>query len=93
MLAPRVEVLDAVVRMIVCARESRLTSIAQTRLASSRGLQPMSRSASSTPARRMTWRVVPSPSTVLTSKRSASRAAIGVEVITVISCSECRAFE
>ena len=34
-----------VVRMIVCAPDSRLTSIAQTRLASSRGLQPMNRSA------------------------------------------------
>ena len=53
--------------MIVFAPESRLTSIAQTRLASSFGLQPMNRSASSTPALTTVRFVVPSPSTVRTS--------------------------
>ena len=56
-----------VFRTIVCAPDSRLASIAPTRLASSRGLQPMNRSASSTPAMRITRSVVPSPSTVRTS--------------------------
>ena len=56
-----------VVRTIVCAPKSRLASIAPTRLASSRGLQPMNRSAPSAPALRMVRSVVPSPSTVRTS--------------------------
>jgi hypothetical protein len=53
-----------VVRTIVFAPDSRLASIAQTRLASWRELQAMRRSAISISALRMTWRVVPSPWTV-----------------------------
>jgi hypothetical protein len=53
-----------VVRTIVRAPDSRLTSIAPTRFASSRGLHPMKRSTSSTPALRKVFSVVPSPSTV-----------------------------
>jgi hypothetical protein len=56
-----------VVRMIVCARLSRFTTIAEIRFASSRGLQPTKRSARSTSALRTTSLLVPSPSTVRTS--------------------------
>ena len=60
--ASRYAVLE--LRMIAFASDIRLTSIAQTRLASSRGLQPRNRSVPSTPALRTTRLVVPSPSTI-----------------------------
>ena len=50
--------------MIAFASDIRLTSIAHTRLASSRGLQPRNRSVPSTSALRTTRFVVPSPSTI-----------------------------
>ena len=56
-----------VVRTMTFARESFLTSIADTRLAFSFGLQAIRRSISSTPARRSTALVAPLPSTVRTS--------------------------
>jgi hypothetical protein len=55
------------VRTTTCAFEMRLTSIALTRLSSSRGLHAISRSASAMPALRSSSRAVPSPSTVRTS--------------------------
>ena len=55
------------VRTITRARDSLRASMALTRFASSRGLHAISRSASSTPASRITRLVVPLPSTVLTS--------------------------
>ena len=67
-------------RSTVFAPDRRLTRIAQTRLASSRGLQAISRSACSAPALTTTRRDVPSPCTVRTSKRSASASRLrGVE--------------
>ena len=63
-----------VVRMIVWAPAMRLTSMAQIRLASSRGLHPTNRSQPPRVARLTTRLDVPSPSTVATSKRSASAA-------------------
>jgi hypothetical protein len=81
-----------VVRMIVWAPESRLTSIAQIRFASSRGLHPTNRSASSAPALRTTCLLVPSPSTALTSNRPEIAASCWASTsITVTSCSSCRA--
>ena len=55
------------VRTITRARDSFRASMALTRFASSRGLQAISRSASWTPASRITRFVVPLPSTVRTS--------------------------
>jgi hypothetical protein len=79
-----------VVRMIVCALVIRFTSIAQIRLASSRGLQPTNRSIGPAQALRTMCLVVPSPSTALTSKRAESDASRrGSMSITVISCSSC----
>ena len=55
------------VRTITRARESFGRASRSTRFASSRGLQAISRPASSMPASRMTRLVVPLPSTVRTS--------------------------
>jgi hypothetical protein len=56
-----------VVLTIARVSDRRLTSMAHTRLISSRDVQAMSRSALASPALRTTSRVVPLPVTILTS--------------------------